>query len=122
MFECNQQQDAHELLVTVLNTLKDIKMPVPVIRSIATNDVSTVKSHCEAENHNGAKKGNRKILESHSNPSNSSSSGSHMSNSFRFSPKSDYVKSSSKCTNAPSANLPGNLFGETLCGPIRHKN
>ena len=83
MFECNQQQDAHELLVTVLNTLKDIKIPVPVIRTIATNDVidsvSTVKSHCEAENHNGEKKGNRK-LESHCNSSNSSSSGSHMSN------------------------------------------
>ena len=29
MFEGNQQQDAHELLVTVLNTLQDIKIPVP---------------------------------------------------------------------------------------------
>jgi len=29
MFEGNQQQDAHELLVTVLNTLQDIKIPAP---------------------------------------------------------------------------------------------
>ena len=107
-----------------MNTLQDIKIPVPAISNIATNDVidhgSTIKSHCEVENHNGGKKGKQKKTGKsifypgsgsnvNCNPPNSSSSGSHVSNGFRPSTKSDQVELSSQYTKAPSANFPGNV-------------
>ena len=61
----NQQQDAHELLVTVINTLQDIKIPVSVSNNSASSDVidhvpNVGKGH-EMENCNGSgKKGKQK--------------------------------------------------------------
>ena len=109
----NQQQDAHELLVTVLNTLQDIKIPVPASNNIATADVidhpsGGGKTHGETESHNGGgKKGKQKkagksifysgsgsSLQCNSTNSLSSSSSSFVSNGFRSSPsKTDYTDS-----------------------------
>ena len=109
----NQQQDAHELLVTVLNTLQDIKIPVPASNNIATADVidhpsGGGKTHGETESHNGGgKKGKQKktgksifysgsgsSIQCNSTNSLSSSSSSFVSNGFRSSPsKTDYTDS-----------------------------
>ena len=115
----NQQQDAHELLVTVLNTLQDIKIPVPVQNNTATDVIDHAisgRSQGEIESHNGGvKKGKQKktgksifypgvVSIAHSNTTTtSSSSTTTVSNGVRSS-SSDPIDSSSQCTNVASAN------------------
>ena len=115
----NQQQDAHELLVTVLNTLQDIKIPVPVQNNTATDVIDHAisgRGHGEIENHNGGvKKGKQKktgksifypgvVSIAHSNTTTtSSSSTTTVSNGVRSS-SSDPIDSSSQYTNVASAN------------------
>ena len=108
-----------------MNTLQDIKIPVPATNNIATTDVidhaSASKSHGEMENHNGGgkkgkqKKSGKSIFYPGSgsnvncNPPNSSSSNSFVSNGFRASPKSDQVEQGPQYTKAPTANLHGSM-------------
>jgi len=114
--------------VTVLNTLQEIKIPVPVTSNNATTDVidhaSVVgKSHAEMENLNGiSKKGKQKKTGKsifypgssssiNSNPSNlSSSSSSFVSNGFRSSAKPERIDPGSQHTKGESANY-GNMPG-----------
>ena len=128
LFLGNQQQDAHELLVTVLNTLQEIKIPVPVTSNNATTDVIdhasvASKSHAEMEHHNGiSKKGKQKktgksifypgsgsSINSNA-PNLSSSSSSFVSNGFRSTAKLDRIDPGSQHTKGESANH-GNMQG-----------
>ena len=112
----NQQQDAHELLVTVLNTLQDIKIPVPTTNNIATTDVIDhasvgCNSQSEKENIGSGKKGKQKktsksifytnsggsSVQCSSSNSLSSSSSSFVSNGFRSPTKSDQITSGVGC-------------------------
>ena len=103
------------MLVTVLNTLQDIKIPVPVQNNTATDVIDHAisgRGHGEIETHNGGvKKGKQKKAGksifypgAHSNTTTtSSSSTTTVSNGVRSS-SSDPIDSSSQCTNVASAN------------------
>ena len=127
VFIGNQQQDAHELLVTVLNTLQEIKIPVPATNNNAATDVidhaSVVgKSHAEMENHNGiSKKGKQKKTGKsifypssgsniNTNTQNVSSSSSFVSNGFKSTSKSERLDQGPQHTKGESANH-GNIPG-----------
>ena len=107
------------MLVTVLNTLQDIKIPVPVQNNTATDVIDHAisgRGQGEIESHNGGvKKGKQKktgksifypgvVSIAHSNTTTtSSSSTTTVSNGVRSS-SSDPIDSSSQCTNVASAN------------------
>ena len=105
------------MLVTVLNTLQDIKIPVPVQNNTATDVIDHAisgRGHGEIESHNGGvKKGKQKktgksifypgvVSIAHSNTTTTSSTTA-VSNGVRSS-SSDPIDSSSQCTNVASAN------------------
>ena len=114
-----------------MNTLQDIKIPVPVTNNIATTDVIDHalvggKGHSELENHNGGgKKGKQKksgksifysgsgsSIQCNTPNSLSSSSSSFVSNGFRSSPsKSDQLDSGAVYTKGASTNLHGHVPG-----------
>jgi len=74
LFEGNQQQDAHELLVTLLTSLQDVRLPEIQSQSQdkheshAANDVKKSRKHKDAEN--GTQNGISKLSLSESEPVN----------------------------------------------------
>ena len=113
--------------MTVLNTLQDIKIPVPVTCNNATADVIdhasvVAKSQAEADIHNGfgkkgkLKKSGKSIFypgsgsNINSNAANVSSSSSYVSNGFRSTIKSERIETgiqNPKAESANYANIPG---------------
>lgn len=120
MFEGNQQQDAHELLVTVLNTLQDIKIPVPVLNNSAALDVidhapNNGKGHeMEYCNGNGKKGKQKKTGKSIFYPNNIHSSNSLVSNGYKTN-KQDQTESQESKLNG--ATVHGSVSNETTLLP-----
>merc|ERR1719192_2606811 len=86
MFEGNQQQDAHELLIALLTTLRDIKTPSPTPLTslggrLEENEDNLIEHSGGNFTKKSEKKKHKKLFQSSSNGHNSSNSSSHHSSS-----------------------------------------
>ena len=80
MFEGNQQQDAHELLIALLTTLRDIKTPTtpPVMTNYQEDEATEISGNKKSE-----KKKHKKLFQS-SNGHNSNSGSNNSSSGVRL--------------------------------------
>ena len=127
MFEGNQQQDAHELLIALLTTLRDIKIP-PSNSSTITKS-STAYNHDDIDHHSDISskkekekkgKGKKSFLISNGNHNNSTSSVKLVSSTPKLAAESNGVPPEAVTSNGASTDdsMPNfvrdNFVGKTV--------